>query len=191
MDGSRHPERQYHGEDSGDRVAQFLNTFGIPVRYHAQLSPKLLAKYEEGRKRVLSIMEMLQTIFTAGPRPSRAALLADLRLNKLLPRYKSYSLVFHERGVPGFIPVVHPGSRMTAEECHTVGALIKLAEMGAINRVKKCQQCENWFYARFAHQGFCTDKCRIKNNATSEHWKEYKRNKAREYYHLHKTGKVR
>lgn len=68
--------------------------------------------------------------------------------------------------------------------------LAQIADMGLLDRLKECT-CGRWIWARFSHQQFCSSKCREKHFRSSESWKEHRRIKAREYYQLHKTGKVR
>lgn len=123
------------------------------------------------------------------------------KANRILHRYKTYSLV----GPTDFVSLGHGanpfsisfinvkfGKRAAAGyECNAAYALMRLAELNSLDSLRTCKQCGLWFFARFAHQQFCSKECRIKHNSSSDEWKEYKRNKAREYYQLHKTGRVR
>jgi hypothetical protein len=68
--------------------------------------------------------------------------------------------------------------------------LLELARQGLLERLKQCP-CGRWIWARFSHQRFCSSKCRERDFRSSEKWKEHRRQKAREYYRLHKSGKVR
>jgi hypothetical protein len=175
---------------------------------------KLNAEVQRGRRRVAKLSECLKSIFgkpfreiPAVPDKVRRTRGREMtRCNRLLTRYKVHWLVGPawgggetgsteegalNRATFGFVEVVAPGANVTAQECHAVRALMELAELGALQKLRNCKQCSVWFYARFEHQQFCAKNCQIKHNASSEQWKEYKRNKAREYYHLHKAGKVR
>src|SRR5207245_2745463 len=145
------------------------------------------------RKRVIPILDGLTQIFGSGN-------LSNVeKLNRLLSQYKVYSQVKATFDQTLFFTEVPYRGHITTAECDAVMRLIKLAEMGAVGRIKKCQQCGKWFYARFTHQDFCAEECRVKHNAQSERAKEYRRDKAREYYWrdlgelppTRKTGKVR
>jgi hypothetical protein len=189
----------------------------IAVLRAQRLSPARIAKLEaealRGRRRVTELIDCLRLLFgrpfreaPEGPEQVKDTVGREMnRCNRLLVRYKVRWLLgpawsgggigpLEEnlgRATFGFVELVAPGANVTAEECHAVRAVMKLTELGALQKLRKCKECGNWLYARFEHQQFCAKRCQIKHNASSEQWKEYKRNKAREYYHLHKTGKVR
>lgn len=59
-----------------------------------------------------------------------------------------------------------------------------------IARIRECV-CGKWLYSKFSHQRFCSSKCREKAFKSSPEWQEYRRNKARDYYWLHKTKNVK
>jgi hypothetical protein len=59
-----------------------------------------------------------------------------------------------------------------------------------IGRIRECV-CGKWLYSKFSHQKFCSAKCREKAFRSSPEWMEYRRNKAREYYWLHKNKNVK
>jgi hypothetical protein len=58
------------------------------------------------------------------------------------------------------------------------------------HRIRECN-CGKWFYAKFDHQNYCSSKCREKAFRSTPMWKEYRRQKAREYYWLHKNKNVK
>lgn len=200
-----HPDRKYYGEDFGSNVARFLNdTPEKPDR----------RKLKAARKRILSLLEMLRPLVFGESCYFYGDLrLPDLyRLNGLLRRYTTRSIVLpfpiYQLPAPGtrqrsaFDRHKKPlGLRLARgepdpfapafRECAAANALVRLAELNSLKSLKTCKQCGLWFFARFAHQEFCRKECRIKRNASSDRWKEYKRHKAREYYQLHKAGKVR
>jgi hypothetical protein len=77
-----------------------------------------------------------------------------------------------------------------AEESHVIEKLFKCIEDGVLHKILTCS-CGKLFFQRFSHQRFCSEKCRSKSYQDSETWREYRRNKAREYYHLQISGKVK
>lgn len=57
-------------------------------------------------------------------------------------------------------------------------------------RIAQCA-CGTYYFRRFSHQRFCSETCRLKEFRSSAEWKAHRRRKAREYYWLHKSGKVK
>ncbi len=69
--------------------------------------------------------------------------------------------------------------------------VLQLIEQGAILKIRRCQQCSAWFFARFSHQDYCTTSCRIKHLTGTEKFKEKRRKYMRYYNILQKSGKVK
>jgi hypothetical protein len=76
------------------------------------------------------------------------------------------------------------------DDANAIFDLAQLAGLGLADRIQKCR-CDAWFFARFKHQRFCSARCREAEFRSSEEWKEYRRNKAREYYRLHRTKNIK
>jgi hypothetical protein len=72
-----------------------------------------------------------------------------------------------------------------------IGWFIELIKQGVILRIRRCQECSKWYFARFNHQQFCGDLCRGKHHAHTETFRENRRKYMREYYQLKKSGKVK
>jgi hypothetical protein len=73
-------------------------------------------------------------------------------------------------------------------------ALLSVAELYVIlciDRLRRCGYCQKWLCARFSHQRFCSARCLEKHFQSSPEWKEQRRQKAREYYRLHRTKNVK
>jgi hypothetical protein len=69
--------------------------------------------------------------------------------------------------------------------------LLQLVEEDAIEKIRRCEQCNKWYFAYFSDQRFCTDACRGENFAQSEPRKAYRRKYMREYYHIKKYKNVK
>ena len=63
--------------------------------------------------------------------------------------------------------------------------------ISGIERIVECPQCGKWMFKRFSHQRFCSTRCREREFKSSPEWKAKRRDKAREYYWLHKTKNVK
>jgi hypothetical protein len=60
----------------------------------------------------------------------------------------------------------------------------------SLRRLRLCD-CGNAFFARFAHQKFCSDTCRIAFYSHDPTWKAYRAKKGREYYSLQQTKNIK
>ena len=70
-------------------------------------------------------------------------------------------------------------------ERSAIDDLLQLDEMEAlhaINRVKQCDQCNTWIWARVKNQRYCSKTCRMRHFQTSPKGKKYKREWARKNY---------
>jgi hypothetical protein len=119
------------------------------------------------------------------------------RLQRLLQEYKYYPMFFPLGSITGshWFPVPRGnkyshGWAVEYDDSNAIFDLAQLADDELLNRVKKCP-CGQWLFAKFSHQRFCSLQCREKEFRSSPEWKEYRRKKAREYYRLHKSGKVK
>jgi hypothetical protein len=87
----------------------------------------------------------------------------------------------YERRTPG-VPEI---------ERAAIDAFVDLGEEGLIGRIRRCQHCQRWIFARFPHQSCCSAYCRERVFRSSEQWKAKRREKAKEYYWLHKNKNVK
>lgn len=71
-------------------------------------------------------------------------------------------------------------------EYHPFYALLDAIEDGTLANVKACI-CGKYFFKKFAHQRFCSEECRIKENQTSEKARESRRRWQRDNYQAHKA----
>jgi hypothetical protein len=85
---------------------------------------------------------------------------------------------------------VHLASGRQAAESSAIDDLLRCIECGVLHKILTCS-CGKLFFQRFSHQRFCSEECRSKSYQDSDQWREYRRRKAREYYQLHTSGKVK
>jgi len=109
-------------------------------------------------------------------------------LNGLLKRYKATQTISVLDGVE-WVPD-HPKQSDAYRECEVAMEIMDLFKNGSLASFRKCE-CGSYFFARSSITRFCSKKCRVAYWENSETRREQKRKKAKEYYHLHKSGKVR
>src|SRR5215472_1087779 len=51
-------------------------------------------------------------------------------------------------------------------------AVVRLAELGLLRRLRPCIRCSRWFFAKFNHQRFCGKRCQELHYQTGEYWKQ-------------------
>jgi hypothetical protein len=62
--------------------------------------------------------------------------------------------------------------------------ILDFAKVGYLNRLRRCTCCNNWLYAKFRHQDFCSTKCQQKHYAISPEWKAKRRDYMRRYRNM-------
>lgn len=185
-------EREYSGQEEAKPLLEWLNK---PAK-------------DLGRQRVREILEIfthLQKGWTVERTTDKVHAYyvgqdhrkSIARLERLLRNYKYFPMLFplgtfsqsHWFPVRRGIKYAR-GWEVDYDDSNAVLDLAQLADEDLLIRMKKCT-CGLWMFARFSHQRFCSVKCREKEFRSSPEWKAYRRKKAREYYQLHKSGKVK
>jgi len=69
--------------------------------------------------------------------------------------------------------------------------ILRLTDIGELSRLRRCSQCEQWLYARFRHQNFCSMKCQQKHYTQTDEWKARRRAYMRDYYRKNFSGRTR
>ena len=205
---SKRTPRTYSGEKEGRDVVDWLN---FRLFEHEDVR-KVWRRIEEvtGRRvnrrrqqeRVIEILRLYQQGridwanlerdgLNSVTRSSEKKKSAYERLQTRLRRYTFYPQFFPAGKFLSFawLPI-HPDHPDEYGEVSAIADLAKLAENDLLGHLRECT-CGKWIWARFSHQRFCSAKCRERDFRSSEKWKEHRRKKAREYYRLHKSGKVK
>jgi hypothetical protein len=153
---------------------------------------KILRLYEQSR---IWWGDLRQHGFDSSPRSSpKKKNSPSLELDRRLRRYTFYPRFFPLGKLLSFAwsstRPNHPDPSEGYDDVSAIADLAKLAEKDLLGHLKECV-CGRWIWARFSHQRFCSARCRERHFRSSEKWKEHRRQKAREYYRLHKSGKVK
>ena len=69
--------------------------------------------------------------------------------------------------------------------------IARLAEGNLLNRVRECDECKRWFYARFRHQRNCSTPCQQAHFRSSKAWKESRKIYMRKYRDEVRENKVK
>ena len=82
-------------------------------------------------------------------------------------------------------------SKIAPEEIRALNAIASLSAQGLLTRLRQCQQCRRWFFARFEHHRSCATHCRIKYSQSKPGWREKHNEKRRENYQWNKVRKYK
>jgi hypothetical protein len=180
-------KRQFVGEASALNLIEWLN----------QESPPELGKNTAAsRRRVLDLIGNVHNALTAIKEwPSfdlvptrRVGRLAD-ELNARLSEYPTIT-IFSPDYDSWLIEDGAMGGKYPDGESLAVHSVIRLAETRLFYRIADCE-CGRWFFSRFAHQHFCSERCRKRHHEQSEEYKAGRREYMRRYYRLKVSGKVK
>lgn len=82
------------------------------------------------------------------------------------------------------------GWALEYDDMNAVFDIAQLGSAGILERVRKCR-CGKYHFQRFAHQRFCSEKCRIAEFRTSDEARQKRNDYPRKLYQLHKTKNVK
>ena len=111
-----------------------------------------------------------------------------------VPRTRGYPAKFataKSYGVPGKVGYQYEMTVLPFVEADAVLALLRLAAATCLDRLQQCDQCKNWFFARFSHQRFCRTKCQQAHYRSSEDWKVHRREWMSNYRNIQRSGAVK
>jgi hypothetical protein len=182
----RTPLRTYTGEEECRAMVDWLNRNGqtpAGLRIQAWLSfLHVLSEAAPNLAGAVGTLDLKQVIAAVakGQGGSRAEsvrrLLKDPGLPKVRVRVKvAFEGVGETRRV---VPVI-AADTVEGEALLTV---VRISQMGVLDRVRKCPLCGKWFFARFRHHRFCQTKCQQEHFRDSDAWKEHRRAWMRDYY---------
>jgi hypothetical protein len=117
------------------------------------------------------------------------------------------SFLVHWRSAPGSkmarhsSSAPHPGPgrkwkkhyQIPGGQMGEIGALLNALELiksGLISKIAGCR-CGKFYFKKFAHQRFCSQKCKLTEFRANEEVRAKRNEYARKLYHLHKTGNVK
>jgi hypothetical protein len=112
----------------------------------------------------------------------------SLDIDRRLKIYPGF-LTVSRTDIGGRLVLKVTNRRVGKAEAAALNAVLSLASQGLLTRVRKCQQCKRWFFARFDTQHSCDVKCRVKFAQSSPEWKQEHNEKRRKYYQMHKQSK--
>jgi hypothetical protein len=192
---SKAPSHQLHkgswvqAEKAGKALAKWLNT---PASGH-----KFKWQVDSGHTLVQELVIDAQVVFLHLKKYDSVDQFHVARRKKELPHQfsKSYVRLNDRLGEHTLAPRIDADAVLNAKlviwvmtddsgVAHVraqVGQLLQVIDAGAIQKLRRCQQCKNWFFTRFSHQTFCKRSCQAKKFSESDDFKAKKRKYMRKY----------
>ena len=176
------PAKRFRRPDPLSGVASVIVLGGLNAGRDSRAVVGTSVSFKD-RERVARLIELLQRAHsllqtsTGKSRKECARLLGEL--NSLSQQYKwSPGYEVSETGLSLSWQFPDPENW----EDISVWWIRRLVETHAIHRLRRCLQCQTWFYAATEHQRFCVEKCRKKHASESPIFKEKRRRYMAEVY---------
>lgn len=167
-------ERTYRGEKEARFLVNELNKEGMTQQH--SLRGIIMALQE------LGCQSMSQTRFWREQEPKIHA------VGKILRQYQARPNLRPQPGLRAGFRL--EWQRIDGDDLELLAVLsaVKLAQEGRIASLKQCANtnCEQWLFARFRHQRFCSEACKEMFHRTDETDKERRRKWARDNYQIRK-----
>jgi hypothetical protein len=190
---SKNSERKYAGDPWAGMVTRWLNCEDDPEGRDLGKNTKF------SRNRVHDLIDNIREVFDAiksAPHrdllafpPRRLSALMN-ELNARIHEYPTACIFMLECSRTGFFGKGYVAGERPGGESLAAQSVVELTNKGLLDRLKECD-CGRWFFSRFSHQNFCSDRCRKKRHETSEQFRASRREYMRRYYRLKASGKVK
>jgi len=183
--------RSYRGEKAGKALAKWLNKPAPGLTFKWMMQPA------SGHSLIQELLIDAQAVFfQLAKYKSRDQFSEARRKKKLPPQFaKSYDRLNGMLGSFTHAPRIeldgiYEGplvSWMLSDDSPLallstqVRWVLDVINQGAILKIRRCQQCDNWFFARFSHQTFCKKSCQNKDFSQTEDFKAKRSKYMRDY----------
>jgi hypothetical protein len=172
----------FAGQQEGAYLVEWLNNDELP-----RLGAKRSEQPSEARtrKRISQLIQDLNTSADTYVREGRPDPILNERIDRQLARYALKVKTFHVQDEGKYKTFAEPRwifgwySSAGARAAEMIFRIVRLGERGLLARVRTCNRCKRWLYAKFNHQRFCGKKCQLQHYQTSEEWKSRRRERYR------------
>jgi hypothetical protein len=152
----------------GERLAYWLNEPATPER-----------------ERISELWMRIQSMVKeAGPDPNAPSQMRAVEhVNQIFERYVSRPGVLMFSNAIGWAIGYSPVAEMNQLEWQAARCVIHLAEHSLLDRIRRCEHCSRWFYARVSHKCYCSTKCQQDHFRANPKFKAKRKKYALKYYH--------
>jgi len=176
--------REFLGQFEAEQLILWLQTNEFPKRKRRVTDKDRTPEFKRVRE-LLICLQTAEELRRRQPEPTKVERLARIPLlreiNQMLRRY-IYRLRIDDsletRLVEAKPPAVLPSEERAAKY------MVRLSELGLLERVRPCRWCTSWLFAKFRHQNYCKQACQQKAYAVGTEWRKHRRKYMREYRRL-------
>lgn len=179
----------------GKRVAALIENInkGWPEWRYEDLGIKVT--FPGGRSFTGKIQEIDILDLPTRVRPDTSAL---AKVQRELARHKMRPMIMGRAAVPrkqkNIKPQMNTGFWWTWDygkdpATRAVHLLMQLCEAGYFSRIRNCKKCTAWFFAKYRHQVFCSQKCQIAHYRRTDKFKAHHRDYTRTLRRRKRQGK--
>lgn len=194
----RQRQNEFQGEEKGAALAEWLNG---PRSARRKRVAEIVSTFSE----YLAIEERQRMRYGWGGEKalgmhgvgflhseSDAASKLKASLNSQLRRYRGHLALLTQPSTLGRTRLTLViTAKIADDEREAVATVMALASQGLLLRMRRCQHCTKWFYARFAHARSCSSKCRVAFAQAKPEWKEkYNAWRRKNYAQQKKNGRA-
>ena len=177
-----HEPRTYLGEPTAKRLLKRLNA--QPRKKSAYRIERLLEAALEMSKRMVAAVESakvkrLERSRLPGLAKGAFAMEMCREINSILGEYRLKPVLFpqeQDRWAIDRWSIVWDSARkgINTQDALDLQDFLDLAREGLLPRLKRCAnpKCRRWFYARFAHQRFDSERCQQETFRSDPGWKQ-------------------
>ena len=174
-------QREFLGQFEAEQLVLWLQTNQYPKRKKWMSEDDRTAEFQRVH-RLLLLLQKAQLLRQVQPTPSRKEQIERIRLareiNDRLRRY-TYGLRIEDSLETRWVEAVAP--KVLPSEERAIMYMVRLSELGSLQRVQPCKWCTSWFFAKFRHQVYCKQGCQQKAYAVTPEWREHRRDYMRKY----------
>jgi hypothetical protein len=161
------------------REAETLNE-RIDDHYRESIK-KGLIREKKGNSSGETLIEHVGPAKSQFERYFRALLKTEDSINRILSRYSATPKLNVRDGC--IVDWVQQDTkRATSAELAFLLEIVRLAEEGRLSSIRQCSHCHKWIVAKFSHQRFCSEGCKLKFHTLNEGDKKLRRDWARKNY---------
>jgi hypothetical protein len=173
--------REFFGQFEARQLVLWLQTNQYPKRKKWISEQDRTAEFERVY-RLLLLLQKTELLRQVQPTPSRKEHMERIALiqeiNDHLGQY-TYRLRIGDSLETGWVEAIPP--KVLPSEEKAVMYMVRLSELGSLQRVRPCKWCTSWFFAKYRHQLYCKQSCQQKAYSVTPEWREHRRDYMRKY----------
>ena len=177
--------REFLGQFEANQLVLWLQANQYPKRKKWMSEEDSTTEFKRAY-RLLLLLQKAELLRELEPTPSRKEQIERSPLiqeiNDHLRRY-TYGLRIRDSLQTQWVEAIPP--KVLPSEERAITHMVRLSELGSLQRVRACKWCTSWFFAKFRHQLYCKQGCQQRAYAVTPEWRKHRRDYMRKYRREH------